>query len=100
MESIKFETGQNYLMSWIGDSDLKTEYLAVKRTAKTLSVMQTTSKEIKTCRISVWRGVEHIYPMGKYSMCPSLYADKAIKEEIKSTKPLMKVVYKKQYQYR
>lgn len=71
-----FETNKNYLMGWIGDSELKTEYTVIKRTEKTVTVKEISNNKVKNCRIKVYDNCEYIKPFGTYSMSPSLYANK------------------------
>lgn len=73
-----FETNKIYLMNWPGDSELKTKYKVIKRTAKTVTVQH--RDEVKSCRVSVsYDGLEEtIFPTGKYSMCPILRASKEV----------------------
>lgn len=74
----KFEVGQTYRMSSPGMHDCIWTYTVTKRTAQTITI--TDGKETKTFRIS--KGATHyfnaetIYPLGQYSMCPSLTADR------------------------
>lgn len=73
-----FEIGKKYSMRSICDHDCVWTYEVVKRTAATITI--TDGKQTKTCRInkrsSEYRNAETIYPLGQYSMCPSLSADK------------------------
>ena len=73
----KFEIGQTYTMCSPCMHDCVWSYTITKRTAQTVTI--TDGKETKTCRISKkvseWRNAETIYPLGQYSMCPSLCAD-------------------------
>ena len=71
-----FEVGQTYLMGWIGDSELKTPYVVVHRTAKFVTVQDPRTGETNRCKVHVYEGIEQCYPTGQYSMCPSLKADK------------------------
>ena len=75
-----FEIGKTYRMRSIGDHDCAWTYTVVKRTAKTVTI--TDGDEVKTCRInqqdSELHGAESIYPLGRYSMCPRLGADKEV----------------------
>lgn len=72
----KFEIGKKYTHGWIGDSTLFTTWEVIKRTSQTITIKH--NNEIKTCKIikqlSEWEQAETIYPMGKYSMCPTLHA--------------------------
>lgn len=75
----KFEAGKTYSMRSICNHDAVWTYTVTKRTAQTVTI--TDGKETKTCRISKvatqYRDVETIYPLGQYSMAPSLTADTA-----------------------
>lgn len=72
-----FEIGKEYTHGWIGDSELHTTWLVVKRTSKTVTIKH--DEEVKTCRIidrlSAREGKECIFPYGQYSMCPTLRAN-------------------------
>lgn len=74
----QFEIGKTYTMRSIGDHDCVYTYTVVKRTAKTITISDGT--ETKTCRVNVQvsedRNAETIFPLGRYSMCPALSADK------------------------
>ncbi len=52
-------------------------YIVKSRTAATVTLIDEKGKEIK-CRInkqvSEWNKTETVYPLGRYSMCPSLSA--------------------------
>lgn len=73
-----FKIGDTYTMASPCDHDCKWTYTVVKRTASTVTI--TDGKEVKTCRInkkySEYRNAETIFPLGKYSMAPTLSADK------------------------
>lgn len=76
-----FETGKTYMMRSICDHECIWKYKVIKRTKATITLQNVNySKEITTHRISKgaseFYGAETIYPLGKYSMCPSLRADK------------------------
>lgn len=74
---MQFEIGKTYTMRSICDHDCVWEYTVTKRTAQTVTI--TDGKNTQTCRISKrvseYRGAETIYPLGQYSMSPSLTAD-------------------------
>ena len=75
---IKFEEGNIYQMNFIGDSELKPQFICVKTTAKTATFerfMHPTDKI--TRKIKTYSGVEYIRE-GNYSMAPSIHADKII----------------------
>ena len=74
----KFEIGQQYSMRSACDHNCVWTYTVTARTTQTVTI--TDGKEVKRCRInkkvSEWRGAESVYPLGQYSMAPSLSADK------------------------
>ena len=74
----KFEIGQTYSMRSACMHDCVWTYTITARTAQTVTL--TDGKEVKRCRInkqvSEWRNAETVYPLGQYSMAPSLSADK------------------------
>jgi hypothetical protein len=73
-----FKIGATYSMRSVCDHNCVWTYTVVKRTASTVTI--TDGKEVKTCRInkkySEYRNSETIFPLGQYSMCPTLSADK------------------------
>lgn len=77
----QFEIGKRYAMNSICDTNCVWRYTVVSRTTCTV-VLENESGEKITCRInkkaSEWRGVEMVYPLGHYSMCPILTAEKSI----------------------
>jgi hypothetical protein len=73
----KFETGNIYQMRFIGDSQLRPEFICVKRTAKTVTFEKFQGTERINRRIKVYNGVEYIVD-GNYSMAPSIKADKIV----------------------
>ena len=72
----KFEIGKEYSMRSIGDHDCVWTYTVTARAAKTITI--TDGRKVQKCRIiqkvSEWRNAETVYPLGKYSMAPSLTA--------------------------
>jgi hypothetical protein len=75
---IAFETGNIYQMNFIGDSELKPQYICVKTTGKTATFERFRNPSDKiTRKIKVWDNVEYIVD-GSYSMAPSIYADKVV----------------------
>lgn len=73
----KFEVGDIYQMTFIGDADLKVPYICVKRTAKTVVLEKYKGKEVLNKRINIYNGVEYV-KCGNYSMAPTIHADKVI----------------------
>lgn len=72
----KFEIGKQYNMSSACDHECVWSYTVVDRTAATITI--TDGDKTQKCRVSKqvseWNDAETIYPLGKYSMCPSLRA--------------------------
>lgn len=72
----KFEIGKTYSMRSACDHNCIWTYTVTARTAQTVTISD--GKEVKKCRISKkiseYRNAETIYPLGQYSMCPSLTA--------------------------
>ncbi len=72
----KFEIGKSYSMRSACDHNCIWTYTVTNRTAQTVTISD--GKEVKKCRISKkiseYRNAETIYPLGQYSMCPSLTA--------------------------
>mgnify|MGYP007064445709 FL=1 len=72
----KFEVGKSYSMRSACDYNCVWTYTVTERTAQTITISD--GKVSKKCRISKdvseYRNAETVYPLGKYSMCPSLTA--------------------------
>lgn len=72
----KFEIGKTYSMRSICDSDCVWTYTVTARTAQTITI--TDGEKVQKCRInklySEYRNAETVFPLGHYSMCPSLTA--------------------------
>ena len=79
METVKFETGNVYEMSFIGDSNLRPQYICVKRTDKSVTFEKfPTASEVITRKIKVWDNTEYILD-GSYSMAPSIKASRIVR---------------------
>jgi len=77
-EMKKFEVGRVYQMRAIGDHNCVWQYTVTARTASTVKLFdgkQTISRRIVRAA-SAWRNAETVYPLGQYSMAPTLSADK------------------------
>lgn len=74
----QFEIGKSYSMSSCCDHNCIWTYTVVARTAKTVTLSD--GKKEKKCRInkqsSEFFKAEAVYPLGQYSMCPILTAEK------------------------
>lgn len=72
----KFEIGKAYSMRSICDHNCIWTYTVTARTAQTITI--TDGEKVQKCRInkkaSEYRNAETIYPLGQYSMAPSLTA--------------------------
>ena len=67
-----FEINKTYSVRSICDHNCIWTFEVLKRTKSTITLMEVDTKEVKTCRINA----ETVFPLGKYSMCPVLSADK------------------------
>ena len=76
----KFEIGKTYSMSSPCDHNCIWTYTVVARTAQTITLSD--GKQTKKCRIhkmySEYNKVETVFPLGQYSMCPILTAEKEV----------------------
>jgi len=78
-EVIKFEVGNVYEMTYVGDSNLRPKYICVKRTDKSVTFERFQSKDEKiTRRVKVWNNSEFVVD-GNYSMAPIINASRIIK---------------------
>lgn len=72
----KFEIGKTYTMRSICNHDCVWSYTVTARTAQTITI--TDGREVKRCRISKavtqYLDAETVFPLGQYSMAPSLTA--------------------------
>lgn len=72
----KFEEGNVHPMSFVGDSNLKPEYIVIKVTPKTVTFEKFQGTEKFTRRIRTdHNGIEYIRH-GSYSMAPTISANK------------------------
>lgn len=69
--TIAFEVGRTYFTRSIGDHNCIISATIAKRTASTI-----TTTEGKRFGVRVWDGVETFKPWGRYSMAPTLRADR------------------------
>lgn len=70
---IKFQTNTTYSTRSICDYDTIISVRIAKRTEKTV-----TDTDGKRYGIKVWDGVEQIMPWGRFSMAPTISADKEL----------------------
>jgi hypothetical protein len=75
---VEFKVNGTYSTRSICDHNCIWTFTVLKRTKSTITI--TDGKKVKTCRInkkySEYNNAETIFPLGKYSMCPVLSADK------------------------
>lgn len=75
-----FKLNEIYKCGSLCNQDCVWTYKVIKRTPSTVTLMDVRSKDVRTCRInkkwSEWCGCETVLPQGKFSMCPSLRADR------------------------
>ncbi len=76
----KFEVGKKYSCRSIADGDCIFAFEIIKRTEKTVVIKDSFGKE-KRCKIHAEKEEEYIYPLGKYSMCPTLRSSKEMTEK-------------------
>lgn len=72
----KFEIGKTYTMRSICDHNCIWSYTVTARTAQTITVTdgKKTLKLRVIKKLSEYVGAETVYPLGQYSMAPSLTA--------------------------
>lgn len=73
----KFEVGKTYKCHSVCDHNCVWEYEVIARTAQMITLKDDRG-EVKKCRVikdlSNMYNAEHVYPLGRYSMAPSLHA--------------------------
>ena len=74
----RFEVGKRYKHGWIGDSQLFTTYTVISRTKHFIQLAESESDRAFKVKIFNYEGSERCYPRGKYSMCPTLSAEKEV----------------------
>lgn len=80
----KFEIGKTYTMRSSGNQDCIWTYMVIARTAQTITLKDMSSNFREQSKapqrfrinkqVSVYRNAETVYPLGQYSLCPSLTA--------------------------
>ena len=76
---VRFEIGKVYECRSICDYDCVWTYTVIARTESTITIKDNHTGKTQKNRIlgfSKQMGAETVYPLGKYSMCPSLSADR------------------------
>jgi len=72
----KFEIGKKYYMRSACDHECIWKFTVIARTAKMITLMDEHGKERK-CKVSNMGTIsEAVFPLGRYSMCPMLNAER------------------------
>ena len=77
----KFEVGKVYSMNSICMHDCVWTYTVVARTDAMVTLADDKGKTAKfriNKKISEYRNAESVFPLGRYSMCPTLSADRMV----------------------
>lgn len=80
----KFEVGKTYETRSPGDHNCVISARIVKRTDKTVTFVEFSrhfpgrDEAPKVARVREWEGVERFDPWGRYSMSPTMAADRAV----------------------
>jgi hypothetical protein len=77
-----FQVGAHYQLTFVGNADLHVTYEVIKRTARFVTV--TDGRETVRCKVhaSPISGDEECLPMGIYSLCPVLGADRQVNQPV------------------
>ena len=75
----RFEVGKRYKHGWIGDSQLFSTYTVIIRTKHFIQLAESEPGRTFKVKTFNYEGSERCYPRGKYSMCPTLSAEKEVK---------------------
>ena len=70
----KFETAKTYSTRSIGDADCIFSFKIIKRTAKTVTILDLNRNEVRRGIKIDDSGREWIFPLGQYSMAPVISA--------------------------
>jgi hypothetical protein len=79
---VRFEVGKTYYCRSLCDYDAIFQIRVSARTEKTV-----VTSEGKRLRVKMKDGVEAVSPRGRYSMSPTIYANKEVKGETDVTRP-------------
>jgi hypothetical protein len=75
----KFESGKTYQSRSIGDHNCIFTMQVVSRTAKTIKIVDMhDATSIKTLRVAMYEGDETVKPLGTYSMCVVMRANREV----------------------
>jgi hypothetical protein len=74
----QFEVGKTYSCRSLCDYECIWSFTVISRTGKTIVVLEDSKAEAKSLRInaklSEYNGAETVFPLGRYSMAPTLVA--------------------------
>jgi hypothetical protein len=74
---VKFIAGKTYRMKYIGDSNMFTDWVCIKRTAKSVTFNRVDVSETITKRIKIHDGSEYAL-YGNYSMAPVIQSERIV----------------------
>jgi hypothetical protein len=73
----EFVVGETYSVRSLGDWECIWTFTVVKRTAKFVTLVDAHGDTYRV-GVTTWDGVERCMPFGRYSMAPSLVADRPV----------------------
>ena len=73
-----FQVGQSYSCRSLADSDCIWTFTVIKRTAKFITIQGHKYDAPKRVGVRMYDGVETADPLGRYSMSPTIRADRSI----------------------
>lgn len=73
-----FNIGSVYEMTFIGDSNLRPQFVCIKRTKATATFKAVEGSETLTRRVKVYDNSEYVLE-GNYSMSPRIKAERIVK---------------------
>ena len=75
----KFKTGRTYSVRSTGDHECIFSFTVLKRTARFMTIRDKNGRDDRRVGVQVsdyFDGAEIAYPLGRYSMCPIIRADR------------------------
>lgn len=77
-ESKTFEVGRTYKARSAADWDCVWSFEVVARSAKFITITEEDDPKPRRVGVYTFQGVEHAKPLGTFSLCPILAADKEV----------------------